>query len=166
MFIKPLELSHLCCFLVFVNNINKGGFEVFKRNNIIFLRKSHLRSWHFISSAHAVSFFPLVLRKKYMIRQVSEFYWLCHCFAGYTMPLYITGADPGGRPWVLLTVSLFCRVYNASLYYRGGSRGRPPPPKIGKNKIFWRKIVIFHTKYPKNCRASLRSAQFFLHAPP
>ena len=23
-------------------------------------------------------------------------------------------------------------------------------PKIGKNKIFWRKIVIFHTKYPKN----------------
>jgi hypothetical protein len=25
----------------------------------------------------------------------------------------------------------------------------------------WRKIVIFHTKYPNNCRASLRSAQFF-----
>ena len=24
------------------------------------------------------------------------------------------------------------------------------PPKIGKNMIFWRKIVIFHTKYPKN----------------
>jgi hypothetical protein len=23
------------------------------------------------------------------------------------------------------------------------------PPKIGKNKIFGRKIVIFHTKYPK-----------------
>jgi hypothetical protein len=64
----------------------------------------------------------------------------------------------------------------------------PPPPKIGKNKIFWHKIVIFHTKYPKNFappsaieknmifwrkfmifhtkypkyfRASLRSAQFF-----
>ena len=37
----------------------------------------------------------------------------------------------------------------------------PPPPKIGKNKIFWRKIVIFHTKYPKHVRASLRSAQFF-----
>jgi hypothetical protein len=38
--------------------------------------------------------------------------------------------------------------------YRGGSSGgrtrRAPPPKIGKNKIFWRKIVIFHTKYPKN----------------
>jgi hypothetical protein len=29
------------------------------------------------------------------------------------------------------------------------------------NMIFWRKIVIFHTKYPKNVRASLRSARFF-----
>ena len=49
--------------------------------------------------------------------------------------------------------------------FRGGCSGgrprRPPPPKIGKNMIFWRKIVIFHTKYPKNVRASLRSAQFF-----
>jgi hypothetical protein len=35
------------------------------------------------------------------------------------------------------------------------------PPKIGKNMIFWRKIVIFHTKYPNNFRASLRSARFF-----
>jgi hypothetical protein len=32
--------------------------------------------------------------------------------------------------------------------------------------IFWRKIVIFHTKYPNNFRASLRSAHFFLSAPP
>jgi hypothetical protein len=29
------------------------------------------------------------------------------------------------------------------------------PPKIGKNMIFGRKIVIFHTKYLKNIRASL-----------
>jgi hypothetical protein len=35
--------------------------------------------------------------------------------------------------------------------------GADPPPKIGKNKIFWRKIVIFLTKYPKNFRASLRN---------
>jgi hypothetical protein len=35
------------------------------------------------------------------------------------------------------------------------------PPKIGKNMIFWRKIVIVHTKYPKNFRTSLCSAQFF-----
>ena len=48
-------------------------------------------------------------------------------------------------------------------------RGAHParaPPKIGKNMIFWRKIVIFHTKYPKNVRASLSSAQFFLSGPP
>jgi hypothetical protein len=47
---------------------------------------------------------------------------------------------------------------------RGGGGGRTrhvPPPKIGKNMIFWRKIVIFHTKYPKNFRTSIRSVQFF-----
>jgi hypothetical protein len=42
--------------------------------------------------------------------------------------------------------------------YQGGAPGSrgpppPPPPKIGKNMIFWRKIVIFHTKYPQNFRA-------------
>ena len=41
-----------------------------------------------------------------------------------------------------------------------------PPLKLEKNMIFWRKIVIFHTKYPKNLRASLRSAQFLSSAPP
>ena len=38
--------------------------------------------------------------------------------------------------------------------------------KIEKNKIFWCKIVIFHTKYPQNFRASFHWAQFFLSAPP
>jgi hypothetical protein len=32
--------------------------------------------------------------------------------------------------------------------------------------IFWRKIVIFHTKYPKKFRASFRSVQFFKVRPP
>jgi hypothetical protein len=39
------------------------------------------------------------------------------------------------------------------IQYRGGSRGGHParaPPKIEKNMICLRKIVIFHTKYPKN----------------
>ena len=48
---------------------------------------------------------------------------------------------------------------------RGGSRGGGRPPKIEKNMILWRKIVIFHTKYPNNFRASLCSAHFFLGAP-
>ena len=47
-----------------------------------------------------------------------------------------------------------------------GGGGTRRPPEIGKNMIFWRKIVIFHTKYPNNFRASHRSAQFFLSAPP
>ena len=33
-----------------------------------------------------------------------------------------------------------------------------PPSAIGKNMIFWRKIVIFHTKYPNNFRTSLRTS--------
>ena len=43
----------------------------------------------------------------------------------------------------------------------GGRTRRAPLLKLEKNMIFWRKIVIFHTKYPKSFRASLRSAQFF-----
>ena len=31
------------------------------------------------------------------------------------------------------------------------------PPKIGKNMIFWLKIMIFHTKYPKNVHTSLHN---------
>jgi hypothetical protein len=52
----------------------------------------------------------------------------------------LSGADPGGAP------------------------GASPSPKIGKDMIFWRKIVIFYTKYPKNVRASAR--RNFLSAPP
>ena len=39
------------------------------------------------------------------------------------------------------------------------------PLKLEKNRIFWRKIVIFHTKYLNNFRASLRSAQCFKSTP-
>ena len=51
----------------------------------------------------------------------------------------------------------------------GGGGGRASgalPPKIGKDMIFLRKMVIFHTKYPNNFRTSLRSAQFFKVRPP
>jgi hypothetical protein len=43
----------------------------------------------------------------------------------------------------------------------GGAHPARAPPKIGKNMIVWRQIVIFHTKYPKTFRASPRTAQFF-----
>ena len=48
--------------------------------------------------------------------------------------------------------------YNKSFQYinertqgriQGGRGGAHVPPKIEKNMIFWRKIVIFQTKYPK-----------------
>ena len=55
--------------------------------------------------------------------------------------MYVSGADPGG----------------------GGAPGARPP-KIGKNMIFWRKIVMFDTKYPKNVHASLHSAQLLKHS--
>jgi hypothetical protein len=48
------------------------------------------------------------------------------------------------------------------MYARGGSRGErciwhAPPLKLEKRIFFWHKIVVFHTKYPKKFRASLRS---------
>ena len=49
-------------------------------------------------------------------------------------------------------------VITREVNIRGGFREGAPgarPPKIGKNMNFWRKIMIFHTKYPKNFRASL-----------
>ena len=53
-------------------------------------------------------------------------------------------------------------MFNTTFQGRIQGGGAPgASPKIGKNMIFWRKIVIFHTKYPNNFRASLRSAQFF-----
>jgi hypothetical protein len=45
-----------------------------------------------------------------------------------------------------------------------GGRAHPvraPNLQLEKIWFFWRKIVIFHTKYPNNFRTSLRSAQFF-----
>ena len=48
-----------------------------------------------------------------------------------------------------------------------GTHPAPPPPSPSPLKLgggydfFLRKIVIFHSKYPKNVRASLRSARFF-----
>ena len=57
-------------------------------------------------------------------------------------------------------------VYSYIQQYQGriqGGRARPararraPPLKLEKNKIFWRKSVIFHTKYPNIFRASLRN---------
>jgi hypothetical protein len=62
-------------------------------------------------------------------------------------------------------IRLLIKFLTAGADPEGGAPGARPP-KIGKNMIFWRKIVFFHTKYPKYFRASLRSAQFFKVRPP
>ena len=64
----------------------------------------------------------------------------CHnCSFKYTPTIHVTTVRYQGR------------------IQEGRTRHAPPPPKTGKNMIFWRKIVIFHTKYPNNFRSSLRN---------
>ena len=65
--------------------------------------------------------------------------------------LYIKATQENLKTCPLLAVAL----------YTGADPGGVHTTKIGNNKIFWHKIVIFHTKYPNNFRASLRLAQFF-----
>jgi hypothetical protein len=57
-------------------------------------------------------------------------------------------------------------VFSAGADLGEGAPDAPPTP-LNWKKIwfFWRKIVIFHTKYPNNFRASLRSTLFFLNTP-
>jgi hypothetical protein len=62
--------------------------------------------------------------------------------------------------WDIDIIKLILNVstwYNAGADQGGESHPARAPPKIGKNMIFWCIIVIFHTKYPKMFRASLRN---------
>ena len=61
---------------------------------------------------------------------------------------------PGARPLKLEKIWFF--GVKSWFFTRNTPTIFAPPSAIGKNMIFWRKIVIFHTKYPKNVRASLR----------
>ena len=62
---------------------------------------------------------------------------------------------------MIMSESRVCRNYMSGADPGVGGAPGARPPKIGKKLIFWRKIVIFHTKYPQNVRASHRSANFF-----
>jgi hypothetical protein len=86
--------------------------------------------------------------------------------------LYNPGADPGGGggppahapPKIGKNIIFWRKIV---IFHTNYPKIFAPLSVIGKNMIFWRKIVIFHTKYPKNFRAPpLRSAQNFLSAPP
>ena len=62
--------------------------------------------------------------------------------------------------YMYLSLTFFLIIDFMQGRIQGEAHPARAPPKIGKKLIFWHKIVIFHTKYPKNFRASLRSAQF------
>ena len=47
----------------------------------------------------------------------------------------------------------------------GDAPGARPPLKLEKIRFFWRKIVIFHTKYPKNFAPPSARRNFFKCAP-
>ena len=57
-------------------------------------------------------------------------------------------------------------LQQAKVYAQGRIQGERTPPKIGKNMIFLRKIVIFHTKYPKIFAPPSARRNFFKCAPP
>jgi hypothetical protein len=67
---------------------------------------------------------------------------------------------------VIVKINGLSKMHLQGRIQGGGGAPGASNPTIGKNMIFWRKIVIFHTKYPKKFRAFLRSAQFFKVRPP
>ena len=75
--------------------------------------------------------------------------------------MYVCKLMPLSLPHVLILYIFY--TYMMTTGADPGAAGGAPgerAPKIEKNMIFWRKIVIFHTKYPKHFRASLHSALF------
>jgi hypothetical protein len=64
------------------------------------------------------------------------------------------GGAPGARPPKIGKQIIFWR--KIVIFHTKYPKIFAPPSAIGKNMISWRKIVIFHTKYPNNFRASLR----------
>ena len=81
-------------------------------------------------------------------------------FTVYFYTLFYTKHTVFINYWKLLTTFHYRYKDIVSIQFQGRIQ------EIGKNMIFWRKIVIFHTKYPNKFCSSLRSAQFFLSAPP
>ena len=67
--------------------------------------------------------------------------------------IFIAVRDPVIKRGVL-NHHMFVSVPSQDLDFQPGV---DPPLKLEKNMIFWRKIVIFQTKYLKNFRASPRN---------
>ena len=124
-----------------------------------------------VTCVHTV-FFGKEIRAR--VTQTSAF---CQCFVDHCpfvlfllvvvsfIPLRLTVSD-----YRFGIFKQFCNRYKQDrvklVQFRGGSRGggtRRAPSKIEKNMIsFWRKIVIFHTKYPKHFREYLKEKHLLL----
>ena len=109
-----------------------------------------------------------------LVDERQYYSWINDLFLPLDYRVYIfswlAGADPegGGRTRRAPPLKLGEKKIGVKSWFftRNTQTNFAPPSAIWRNMIFWRKIVIFHTKYPKNVRASLRSAQFFKCAPP
>ena len=73
-------------------------------------------------------------------------------------PLSIDSLMSKDQPYQDIPNTINSGKYNCRGGFRGGGRTRRASSlKLEKIWFFWGKIVIFHTKYPKNFRASLRN---------
>ena len=113
------------------------------------------------------------------LRILITFYWIFKLFlrSGWKWLFLYTNCwiSLDGITTVILIV-IFIHipsVYEFARYIwsRGGFRGggrtrRAPPLKLEKIWFFWRKIVIFHTKYPKIFTPPSARRNFFKCAPP
>ena len=125
---------------------------------VIFIRKEHVltfiklqhdgcHKWSrnclsFLSTWVHPRFVLLLLIFTVLCSALSLFYWSCIVYASSIYGFW-AGADPGG-----------------------GAHPARAPLKLEKNMIFLRKIMIFHTRYPKFFAPPSARCNFFKRAPP
>ena len=130
------------------------------------ISKSKLTDHDYILLSRGLKFIPNPEDKNAKLELLKDFdelakkmrcrYWF-HRNSDKLHPFYQkTGYVPGFN----------CHTFENQGRIQGGGAPGARPPKIGKQLFFWRKIVIFYTKYPKNVRASARRNLFKCAPPP
>ena len=112
------------------------------------------------------------VKKKHLDMRTTLTYivYMHHTVSLYITLTYIVNRHHTISLYITLTYIVYMYHTIITIYHTYQGRiqggGSNPPSEIGKNMICLPIIVIFHTKYPQNFRASLRSVRFFLSAPP